>query len=246
MYSPKPKIGQVREVRRDIGVEIPTFINEGDIVGNWLFYLGRGDMLYDFSNSNHGRNYGVEWREDRKWNGYFDNDDSYWAMPGSSGLLGNVFTVLAWVKIEPDDVRDLVFSTYYGIATTLEGAYFRVDSDGALSSDAGDGSSSFGYTSTSATIDDGEFHQIGAFFDSNNGVMKHFLDGSRIGNYTGLSTFNIDHGNVWIGQAEHYHNQGNNTYAVYGLVSMLQLYDVELVESDVSDYFERTRDAFDV
>jgi len=101
-FSPKPKQKPKRLPRRRPIKAVPSLLGDKNIVGNWLFYIGAGDVLHDFSDYNNDGelNGDPQWNDERSasWTLYFDGDD-YVLIEHSDELCFSTedFTVMFWL-----------------------------------------------------------------------------------------------------------------------------------------------------
>jgi len=80
MYDPEPKFQPRVQPRVQPKVAVPSYLKESGQVGNWLFYSGAGNRLFDFSGrGNHGKIHGAKWTDEglASWALSLDGEDDY-------------------------------------------------------------------------------------------------------------------------------------------------------------------------
>jgi len=104
LYEPQPKFVPKRLPRQQPIEVVPSYIGEKGLVGNWLFYNGGGDTLYDYSGKgNHGDINGAKWtdKEQAGWALDFDGVDDYVDVPNNAPPKTHNITVCAWINSSP-------------------------------------------------------------------------------------------------------------------------------------------------
>jgi len=200
MYDPEPTFERERIPRQIPARVVPSFIQEEGIVGDWLFYNGAGDVLYDYSGQgNHGTIHGPKWTDEglAAWGLNFESGD-YVDLPNVSTIFGTTsidsISVLVWARtsISPTDYHRAVDSWSPSKTFTVEmtdtatthivihvnGSAYSIDSD--------------------AKINDGEVHQWGFTYDG--AKLIAYLDGSSYGSDSSMSgSLDSPDSAVWIG-----------------------------------------------
>jgi len=197
LYEPQPKFAPKRLPRQQPIKVVPSYIGEKGLVGNWLFYNGVGDKLYDFSGyGNHGAIHGAEWVDGSwGWALSFDGVDDYVACGDVSP--DDYITVMAWTELDDlesaDDINDLVCHDNGG-ATGFGLKYHVTDRYGHLEEmefAIGDGGSLYNIFVSAPNIT-GEWHHWTLTYDKDTGDLKAYMDGvmknsSNIGISTGFA-----------------------------------------------------------
>jgi len=113
MYDPEPKFQSKVQPRVQSKVTVPSYIKESGQVGNWLFWNGAGDKLFDFSGEkNHGDVIGPKWVDGPYgWALDFDGSDDYIAVPDSPSLsFTDAITIIAWVNPDTDTSKQEIIN----------------------------------------------------------------------------------------------------------------------------------------
>jgi len=147
MFDPSPKFQPEVQPRAQPKVTIPSLIGESGQVGNWLFYNGVGDVLYDHSgHGNHGdfstdgTSY-PDWADGRYgWAVDFPGVEEFIAVPHDSSLAitSQDMTILTWFRREASKYHWLC-TKYEGGTAAPWGLYVRDNDD--LGFIRGDGTS---------------------------------------------------------------------------------------------------------
>jgi len=238
LYEPQPKFAPKRLPRQQPRKVIPSYIGESGQVGNWLFYNGFGDRLYDFSGKgNSGEITNARWRDGSYGWGLEFGADRYVALPkavGDSIYASQEFTAIGWLlwRTPNDGDYDAFFEFLNGSQTVS-----REEGDGLFHWYVNDGS--WNETVSTTTINADTFYCIACRFD--HGDMALFVNGSpaedtlSIGSMASVTTDNI------LGAIA-----TKDRYWLDGLMVMSQLYDVAKSDTFIDAYFEHTRGIFGV
>jgi len=175
VFEPEPEIKPVRLPRQLPKRVVPSYIGESGQVGNWLFYKGAGDTLYDFSGKeNHGDIKGAKWtdKEQAGWALDFDGVDDYVDTP-TTHLYKN-FTISVWVKVDSWDVNRPVVSDNY----LLDCIY--INTNGVAQTEVN--TQSWKAVAVGGDITDGEWHHIVAvgYEENNDTHAEIYFDGSIV------------------------------------------------------------------
>jgi len=206
-------------------------------------YKGTGGVAKDYSGQgNHGTIHGAKWtdKEIASWALDFDGVDDY-VNCGDVDVTTGVISVVAWVNttFDGDGTETgnqwVINKNYngtnvpYGLITTT---------DGNVSSGIGGGGMAFydgsWRTSGSTTdISDGTWHFVVGTYDGS--TLKYYVDGSLSDStsYSGSIPTNNENTNIGL--------YGNDSAYFQGSIDELRIYDRVLTESEVKDYYEKTR-----
>jgi len=236
MYDPKPKFQPKAQPRVRPRVAVPSYLRESGQVGNWLFYNGAEDILYDFSGEkNNGAIDGPVWT---------DEVSPAWTLEfGGAGSGDNVdisgfpvkdtsVTIISWFYAESigSDNRELVF---WG--------------DGSpqweLRLDGHDGTTDFfWYDGTVHGIQwsnlptTGEWHCLAGAYDDETGDYALFLDGSKEATATDAVSPSADGTGNRIGR----HPPGYGE-PFDGFIGLTQIYIKRLSDEEIKGRTEDTK-----
>jgi len=180
MYDPEPKFQPKVRPRVQPKAVIPSFIGESGQVGNWLFYNGAGDRLYDFSGErNHGDINGPKWADENlaTWALSFDGEDDYVDLGSPAELtFDGTITILAWAKTTATS-----FQWLYNLNSNDDPAiFFRMEDTGELKTEIDDPGGAGPAVISTQTINDGSWHFL-AFSADNTDTMEQYIDGENTG-----------------------------------------------------------------
>jgi len=228
-YNPAPADAPLRYPGRIPERVVPSYINEPGLVLNLLMHRGGKDVAKDYSGEgNHGTIHGAKWtdKEIASWALDFDGvddridvDDGYYSQP---------HTIVVWAKNVNSSVAD-------EIAYDKGSWRLGIGNDSGFWTDLGfyvyNGTS---YTVITTDVDTSFWHFYGAVIDSG-GNMEFWVDGISEGTAKEtLDTTNMDL--QAVGAA------GDGTHLNWnGLTGIVCIYDRVLTESEVKDYYEKTR-----
>jgi len=235
MYDPAPKFRPKVQPRVQPKVTVPSYIKESGQVGDWLFYNGAGDVLYDFSGGgNHGDINGAKWTDEHSasWALEFDGENDYVDL-GDPDVL------------EPTD--EITVSFWFKSTTTATAGQSAVRHDGHFTplqlTSGGDGRAVvfIGGTTYTAPFDwsnwnDGGWHFYVAIFDSTAGT-KIYIDDMTTPVATDSTTGTLDTtSKPWqLGRAEY------NSEYWKGVLGSVRFYDRAISESERVDIYEHTK-----
>jgi len=186
-YSPAPAVTPVRCPSRIPNRVVPSYIGEAGLVGNWLFYSGFGDTLYDFSGEeNHGTINGPVWTDEdlASWALNFSGGNYYVRVPSPvSGLPtgSDPFTILVWMKTSSYHAG--VWTAWGNDGTTNEANIFRLTDPtvaGAYIRHAFWGNDLM--VTSDPGIADNNWHHLAVTYDGTDRII--YVDGSSVASDT--------------------------------------------------------------
>jgi len=234
MYNPLPKIEPRRLPRQLPKRVVPSYIGEAGQVGNWLFYNGAGDKLYDFSGEgNHGTINGPKWVDGSfGWALEFDGVDDVVNVPDSPELKPDYITAMCWFYSE-----EIPFSGHSGIickgstdtrAPWLWGYSGESKVHGEVYNTAGASSPII-----SPALSVNTWYHIALVFDGSN--CRMYLNGSEVASSSLSGTMADTTGyDYHFGLLEGYHY-------LDGIIGEVRIYDRALTATEISQHFEETR-----
>jgi len=234
-YNPAPPDAPLRNPRRTPKRVVPSYIGESGQVGNWLFYMGAGDKLYDFSGEgNHGDLINdPEWVDGSYgWALDFDGADDYVVFPSLSTF--SEFTVIVWSRHHSvnDGDQDVDVNDRLN-----NGFVLRDDGDGTYAIYIYDGSI---WQSISTSISNDVWNMWTLRYDGS--VMEGFKNAPP--SFDSLTTA--------------YDAKGSDNHAfgarapdalseyLDGEIALCWIYDVAKPDSFINKVFQRTRGLFGV
>jgi len=238
MYAPEPKRVWARVPRRVPAKVVPSYIGEPNLVGNWLFYNGSGDRLYDFSGEeNHGDLYGPTWQDGPYgWSLDFLKANGEY-VEGSMSETGTDFTFITWFWLRnttQENSRIVTFNT---------GSDFAIYS---IINQAGGGGYTMGFKDTGNGYND--MQNKGTLKSKTWVVLAGKYDGTTltlIENDTVVDTLNVSATPKNRNQFN-FGSQYTNINTLDGREAWVLYYDMHLSDSEVFDFYERTRGIFGV
>jgi len=234
VYNPRPKFSPARLPRRTPERVVPSQIGEAGQVGNWLFYNGAGDVLYDFSGAkNHGDIIGPKWIDGPfGWALEFDGEDDYVEAPSIN--MENEITISVWVYRKVDS------GTWERLVAKSDSSDYdwwlqitKDDSIGGGFTDAGGTTHNDLDSATGTAVPLNQWTHL-VFVYNGSEVLGYFngnLDESAsIGSYTIRTSARP----TWIGRLL-------SSYNFSGIIDEVRIYDRALSESEIQNHFEATR-----
>jgi len=237
MYDPEPKFQSKVQPRIQPKVMVPSYIKESGQIGNWLFYNGAGDKLYDFSGKkNHGDIIGPKWIDGPYgWALEFDGVDDRADVPSDIVTGTSDITIIAWVKRHAT-------GAFHGVCTHRDGGYrgewiFTIQDTDLLRWAIYESAWQFDLTSTTTIAADEWWHLAGVRSGSD-GFL--YVNGDQEDSGTGTiqsidPTFTTSIG-----------HDVRSDYPLDGLIALVQMFDVAKSAGFIGEHFERTRAIFGV
>jgi len=234
-FDPVPKFEPELDPEQEPAVVVPSYIGKAELVGNWLFYNGAGDKLYDFSGEgNHGDIRGPKWTDEgiASWALKFDGVDDYVEIPVIQPHPE--ITFLAWVKLEPvGSTRHVASGGYDGTNTAWELKWLNTEELQFGSFD--------GYTHTTAavSVSTGEWHHVAGLYDDADEDWRLYVDGtleSEVSDATGALTSDV----TWNAIGCH-NKQGSTVNFVSGTIDEPRIYDRALSQNEVKEIYRKTK-----
>jgi len=179
VFEPEPEIKPVRLPRQLPKRVVPSYIDDSGQVGNWLFYKGTGDTLYDYSQKeNHGDINGAKWtdKEQAGWALDFDGTDDYICLGDIYTIGTGSITFTAWIKTTQTTRGEITYSHEYGgydnrFTLEINQAYENV-----LEVETQDGSYSFRVHSTTE-VNNGSWYFVAGVLNRGSNLLKAYVDG---------------------------------------------------------------------
>jgi len=234
VYSPKPKIDPLQLPGRTPVKTVDSHIGDEGLVGNWLFHLGAGGTLRDFSGEgNHGTLYGPSWI-DGPYGWALDFTSGRVEVPHDASLnpAGNM-TLMAWVN------TDVVDAAYHMVAGKKAGGVSGTYKLYQLSDNTWGWrvSSTAGSTivSSGVAVEAGEWVHLAGTVDA--GTIYVFVNGAQ--ENSGSQDLTDSQGVFSIGS-----NVGSQYFD--GQIKLVRMYNRASTEAEISEHFEETRDIFGV
>jgi len=216
----------------------PSYIEEKDQVGNWLFYNGAGDKLHDFSgHGNHGTIHGAKWTDKYSagWALNFDGDD-YVEVADDASLRPAHPTIEAWAY--PRSVGwGLIAGKLYSPTSPYQSFTILIDNNGYFCLQISDGSTLTTLRDPSTAELDNWSH-VGATYDGSD--IRLLVNGSEVNSASYTATIGYSTNPFAVGA----HITQDASY-LDGLVSRAGFYSQPSVEK-IKSHFEATRAIYGV
>jgi len=246
MYDPSPKFRPKVQPKVQPKVTVPSYIEENGQVGNWLFYSGAGDRLYDFSRyGNHGDIIGPKWADGLYgWALDFDGVDDYVNMGNPPSLNPDYITLLAWVmgrNFDGDTLKSVIEKPYtsftdpwhqyvLGYAHNTNKPYVGISVGGSLYDMDG-----------ATTLTNGNWYHLALTFDGS--YLRLYVNGEEDSNSPVSASGTLD---SYDTDFELGRISTDSGHEVDGIVKYARTYDRGLSATEISQYFENTRSIFGV
>jgi len=242
MYDPEPKFQPEVQPRVQPKVTVPSYLRESGQVGNWLFYNGAGEILYDFSGEeNHGDIIGPKWIDGPYgWALSFDGEDDYVDVPHSSELVPDHVTVMGWFTPDSDALGVSTMPVGKGNAGAQHGYYINAHLDDVWEWYISVGGAD--YIIRGGTVEAGVWKHVAGTFD---GSDQHlYINGSEVASQAVSGTIDSNTWDVFIGSGQD--SSGANDYWFPGDIKMVLIYNEGKSASFINRFFESTRAIFGV
>ena len=147
--------------------------------------------------------------------------------------LGQRFSASLWAGSwgTSTEVRVLA-ATYHAFTDNPHGWQCRIENRDTLTTVYGDGTNSVHKSSSLPEAASAGLPHIVVYVDADQGVIEHWVDGELRDRWTGLTTLTIDHGDLYLGQAENYVGS-NDARAHEGPIDEVRFYSRQLTRSEV-------------
>jgi len=236
MYDPEPKFQPKVQPRVQPKATVPSYLKESGQVGNWLFYSGAGNKLYDFSGKGyHGTINGSEWNDEQSvsWVLKFGSGD--YVKIGDSEIVSHDVeqTVTVWAYLETLPTDDVAL---YGEGRGGPYHYLDVQSDGTVRWGIyRDGS--WYFSDSTATLNTGEWYHLGGTLHSTEG-MKTWINGSQDGSNSNTEPSDEAIDEVRIGQNWYFPE------SLDGMLGPVRLYSRPFSANEMKRHCEATKPLF--
>jgi len=241
MYDPEPKFQPKAQLKVQPKVTVPSHLRESGQVGNWLFYNGAGDKLFDFSEKeNHGLIEGSKWVDGPfGWALSFDGADDRVNVGDSASLdfgTGD-FSVLVWLNPDSgwgDNYDAPISKANYSDAGNWEGYHFE-----ALSDQTVDFYARTDHIATTTALSPGQWWHLAGV--RRGGTIYVYVNGSLENSGTADRDVSTAY-TFFIGKNDDPDYPRNFP----GDIALVRVYDSGLSDGEVSSHFQQTKGIFGV
>jgi len=238
-YNPLPKIEPRRLPRQLPKKVVPSYIGNEGLVADWLFYKGAGTKLHDYSGEeNHGDIIDAVWEDGPYgWGLRFNNTSAYVDCGSPASLEPDYITIMAWINRDSTGERDDIVIKRDPSAVRDVGYGFDVLSDDSLeffTNIGGDWSN----TVSALTIGTG-WTFVACYFDGSDAFF-------RVNESTDTVASDVAGAMDYTGEPVHIgHDRYGGTY-FGGSIKFVQIYGTAKPKSFLEEFFEQTREVFNV
>ncbi|SHK48169.1 Metallo-peptidase family M12 [Rubritalea squalenifaciens DSM 18772] len=209
-----------------------SIVYEAGLVAHWKFDEGSGASTSDSSlNSNTGTVNGASWTTGFTGNGLqFDGVDDSVTFGNGPSLGGQTdFTVSAWIKTSASSEQVIIQQRNGG----FNGQYaFRVTASGTLNFYVyGNSAYQFNF-STTATVNDGQWHYVAAVRDGQNGYI--YIDGNPVAAASGSGTIRDLSSSIGVGVGR---DIRDNNKPFNGFIDEVKIYNVAKSGQNLNDVY---------
>jgi len=238
-YKPPPKIQPVRTPRLRPRYVLPSMMEEPDLIGDWIFYLGSGDLAKDYSpEENHGDITDAVWEDGPYgWGLYFNNTSAYVDCGSPTSLEPDYITIIAWINRDSTGDRDDIVIKRDPATVSDVGYGFTVRSDDALeffTNIGGDWSNT-----VSALTVGTEWTYVACYFDGSDAFF-------RANENTDTQASDVTGALDYTGEPVHIGRDRYEGSWFGGSMKFVQIYGTDKPKSFLKEFFEQTREVFNV